>query len=101
MCRYKSNKQPVCCVSITLPPHDIDVNLEPNKTKVLMESKVSVKTCSSYFISLLSMFPVHLINHRYIELYIYDRMDLILISLQLCPKYLYLQGVQESTDDEY
>lgn len=41
MCRNKNNKYPTCYVHLTTPSNDVDVNLEPNKTKVLLASKVS------------------------------------------------------------
>ncbi|OWF40894.1 PMS1 protein homolog 1-like [Mizuhopecten yessoensis] len=35
---------PVCCVSVVLPSSEIDVNLDPNKTRVLLHHQVSVAT---------------------------------------------------------
>ncbi|XP_069111348.1 PMS1 protein homolog 1-like [Argopecten irradians] len=38
----EGTRVPVCCVLIVLPSSDIDVNLDPNKTKVLLHHQVSV-----------------------------------------------------------
>lgn len=37
----QSGRYPVAVVMITVPPADIDVNLEPNKTSVLLQNMVS------------------------------------------------------------
>ena len=40
----QSGRYPVAVVMITVPPTDIDVNLEPNKTSVLLQNMVSYPT---------------------------------------------------------
>ena len=39
-----SNRYPVAFLDITIPPDDLDVNLEPNKTSVLLTNKEEVMT---------------------------------------------------------
>ena len=39
----QSGRYPLAVVMITVPPADIDVNLEPNKTSVLLQNMVSDK----------------------------------------------------------
>ena len=41
----QSGRYPVAVVMITVPPADIDVNLEPNKTSVLLRNMVSSYYC--------------------------------------------------------
>ncbi|XP_060086048.1 PMS1 protein homolog 1-like [Ylistrum balloti] len=40
---YEATRVPICCVSIVLPSGEIDVNLDPNKTRVLLHHQVSVE----------------------------------------------------------
>ncbi|XP_033761581.1 PMS1 protein homolog 1-like [Pecten maximus] len=38
----EGTRVPICCVSIVLPSSEIDVNLDPNKTRVMLHHQVSV-----------------------------------------------------------
>lgn len=40
-----NNKCPLTLISIKLPPQELDVNLEPDKTKVFIKQHVSLKSC--------------------------------------------------------
>ncbi|KAL0270281.1 UNVERIFIED_CONTAM: hypothetical protein PYX00_007744 [Menopon gallinae] len=49
-----TGKYSVCLISIEVPPQELDVNLEPNKTKVLLKNEVEVialidKVLGSYY----------------------------------------------------
>jgi DNA mismatch repair ATPase MutL len=38
----QTHKYPYCLVSIVMPPGKMDVNLEPNKTRVLLKEEVCI-----------------------------------------------------------
>lgn len=49
-----SNKYSVCLISIEVPPQELDVNLEPNKTRILLKNETEVislidKMLGSYY----------------------------------------------------
>ena len=59
----EKSRCPIALVSIELPPDKVDVNLEPNKTKILLHEKVRI-------IIVVVSFDVSLIRHNRIRAYV-------------------------------
>ena len=59
-----SSHFPIAFVHIVLPPGDVDVNLEPNKTRVLLHNEVSAHT-QFLLLTILCRLVVVLFGHSF------------------------------------